>query len=687
MAVFPWGRKDDAPPRPLTPNERYIKTMDRAVNGPDPADKQPGLFKSLFSRAPIRQETAKPLYDVFYLGTGPRVQLPRFMVSYWELFELAFLSPEVRMIVEQIAKEAFRNGGEWVPRWKRKCLTCKRVYNRIPHINYMGTKIEGCEGCKVPGTLAEPNPEEIEYARWLFEHANNQETRDVSGESVMDLFYQLSWDLDVVDNGWLIMVKEYFWDDAEARVYAHPKEILRGHPLVMRIVADDRGARGGKYLSCPCHRDYVYEIPTTGTVMGSFGGLESGFHALPSGHARLVESKEAPPKYCPECAKLGRYVTLRQIWYVATEMGGSRPTAFYFADEVVHVKKHTRGLFYGVPPLLTLYRVVRTLIKMDEYMHEYMERRRIPRGIVMVRRQSSLPGIQSTPNQLEIDEMKTDFNQRAQNDPHDIPFVAVGGDDVQFLPFADTIREMDLVNVRREMRERVGAYYGVQPVFQGDSSVGGGLNNEGLQITVTNRSIEHHQKIFNERIIPFLVTQLGVENWEYRLKPSEEKDEAHEWDLKLKADQRASNRKAMGFPVWINDFDDYEFGHEAVDTQAVPGEDGGLDGGANSAHPGESEEDLTEGIESPGKPDGEQRFGGEPAMPKHGRETHTVPYRGPKGGTGAINPNTGRVYYGLGNKFHDSLRKAVDMRKAQWVGAGCGCTDCRARTPPNMRAS
>ena len=54
----------------------------------------------------------------------------------------------------------------------------------------------------------------------------------------------------------------------------------------------------------------------------------------------------------------------------------------------------------------------------------------------------------------------------------------------------DTLEEMQYITVRDEMRQRIASFYGVSNVFMMDTGKSGGLNNEGLQVLVTNRAVE-----------------------------------------------------------------------------------------------------------------------------------------------------------------------------------------------------
>ncbi|WP_400153894.1 hypothetical protein [Candidatus Methanomassiliicoccus intestinalis] len=50
----------------------------------------------------------------------------------------------------------------------------------------------------------------------------------------------------------------------------------------------------------------------------------------------------------------------------------------------------------------------------------------------------------------------------------------------------------------------MGSWYGVMPLWQGDVTTSGGLNNEKQQLTISNRSFLEGQRIFNEDILPWI---------------------------------------------------------------------------------------------------------------------------------------------------------------------------------------
>ena len=103
--------------------------------------------------------------------------------------------------------------------------------------------------------------------------------------------------------------------------------------------------------------------------------------------------------------------------------------------------------------------------------------------------------------------------EKMERDPHYIPKVGVesssGRGKVEFVRFMDSLDEMQYAQVRDEIRMRIAAFYGVSNVFMMDAGKSGGLNNEGMQILVTNRAVESGQVVFS-RIVPRLLDQMGV---------------------------------------------------------------------------------------------------------------------------------------------------------------------------------
>ena len=88
----------------------------------------------------------------------------------------------------------------------------------------------------------------------------------------------------------------------------------------------------------------------------------------------------------------------------------------------------------------------------------------------------------------------------------------------------DTLEELQYIPIKDDIRQRISSFYGVSNVFMNDVS-GGGLNNEGMQIVVTNRALAASQNLYNMRLFPLLLDALQITEYHMKLSPHEEEDE------------------------------------------------------------------------------------------------------------------------------------------------------------------
>ena len=116
----------------------------------------------------------------------------------------------------------------------------------------------------------------------------------------------------------------------------------------------------------------------------------------------------------------------------------------------------------------------------------------------------------------------------------------------------DTLEELQYIPIKDDIRQRISAFYGVSNVFMNDVS-GGGLNNEGMQIVVSNRSISYSQSVYNRLVFPQLLDAFGITEWEITLTPHEEEDEI----MQLRRDEMAIRNmmqmKQSGYEAKLRD--------------------------------------------------------------------------------------------------------------------------------------
>jgi hypothetical protein len=166
-------------------------------------------------------------------------------------------------------------------------------------------------------------------------------------------------------------------------------------------------------------------------------------------------------------------------------------------------------------------------------------------------------------------------DEKLERDPHYIPKIATEGTGkggVNWVKLMDSLEEMQYIPARDEMRQRIAAFYGVSNVFMMDTGKSGGLNNEGMQILVTNRAVEFGHKVYSEHLFPRMMEQLDVTDWKLTLYPNEEEDEV----TRLRRDEMevniAQRMMMMGYqPTLVEDANrDIRFIYKQPDPAQQP---------------------------------------------------------------------------------------------------------------------
>jgi len=475
-----------------------------------------------------RRSTPEPQMPLWTTGIQEPVLVQGITIP--ALYAVANENLILRTVLSTLQQEIFRRGYYWDKKFHKKCVDCDKEYQH---------DVEMCVECG--GEVRDPDPNQLVYPRWLLEQRNSME------QTFMDVMREVEYDLNITDDAFLILIKEYFIDpETNEMAFYRIKEIVRGDPIFMRIIADKRGVRGGRFRVCPIHRNEV-------------------------------KAYSQDDKNCPVCG-----TEMEDVHHVNT--AGSGKTQYYLKGEVIHVSKYQPSKLYGRSPVSTLWRQAMTLTAMDNYMYTAYSKRRIPRGILSI----------TTENLESMKSFWKATDEKLERDPHYIPKIATEGNGkggVNWVKLMDSLEEMQYIPARDEMRQRIAAFYGVSNVFMMDTGKSGGLNNEGMQILVTNRAVEFGHKVYTDHLFPRMVSQMDVTDWKLTLYPNEEEDEV----TRLRRDEMevniAQRMMMMGYkPELKEDANrDIRFIYKQPDpTEAPPQQQpmGGMQMGGGMGTPG-----------------------------------------------------------------------------------------------------
>ena len=403
----------------------------------------------------------------------------------------------VRTCITQLKQEIFRRGYVWEKAYEARCNDCQKTHKR---------PVTECARCNSTN-LKKPDLKQLEYAeKFVGGYVNKSE------QLFIDVFKELEDDLNIMDDAYIVLVKEYYLD-GNGKIRMHRiKELFRGDPVTMSIYADELGIRGTKGFTCINHRNHI---------------------------------SQEPHENCPDCNS-----PLFPIHYINRANGEEQN---YIEGEVLHFSKYSPSRLYGHSPVMTLFNHIMTLIAMENYINSSYTKSRMPRGLLAVQ----------TRNMESMSSFWRSVKERMEQDPHYIPVMGIeaenGKGSVEWIKFMDSLKEMEYTAVKDDLRDRISAFYGVSKVFMADNTTSGGLNNEGMQILVTNRAVQMAQNVYNNYVFPFLVKQFGITDWVLKLPPSEEEDEIAGLRKREIEVNIAASVKNLGFEVDMDEDGQFTF--------------------------------------------------------------------------------------------------------------------------------
>ncbi|AGM11964.1 portal protein [Haloarcula californiae tailed virus 1] len=562
-------------------------------------------------------------YPSFSRGEQPRAREPeppyQRRVSPRFIYRLRQNSTLVNNAIEEKVSQTFRRGLTDIEKaWEAKCPNCKEEYDTLqPFYNEFSWLDEGdevdfskgrrCPDCDSMVKFKTPSKEDKEKLRSFLGQCNERgrENRALEpseqnsvGQTMVEVFKEVGWDIQSFDDGWLIFERAYKTDGDGKVVDYDLKGVHRAPPDRMRYSIDENGAFGREYyvcVECRAKNPETYQAQSDGSQ------CSCGNYTYPA--------------YAVSTDKSGR-------------SGNNDPENFFIRGEFVHASEYEPSKYYGYSPILTLWDEASTLEKMDNWYREAYKERRAPRGAMII----------SSSNSESTRAFNKGEMEKLRNDPNYIPtFIddsqngEGGGKPIDFINLLETPAAMQHMEMREWFLDRISAKYGVTAVFQKGSPENAGLS-QSMEIQVSNRSADRLRKIFNTTFFPAIVGQLGVEGWEVEVDTVEEEDEQEEaqltqthlkmaklaleigakveWTANDRADIKAGDLEApgegeeqggMGLGEMMGEAGDEEAGAiPAQDEEQDPGPQGGVDGGM-APKPEEGEGDPR--FQSPGKMD------------------------------------------------------------------------------------
>lgn len=532
-----------------------------------------------------------------YLDTPSGSKIPIMRLSPIRLFNMADDIGDLRIVFETIQRMMFKNGAKVIPTFKYKCLKCLKEFDEKPLAEFKPMQ-EQLPNDKSPNSEpqkgAEPNNEKKPpFAKAFppkkeedkptnpaksdgkpfppkkdqkFDPMGNPKQEELlecdecgnddpkffdkpnptnraivqavlnipanhNKQSIITVGRSYERDMDVVDGAYCLVSKKYkmkllsepdpltgataIVDDSMTEIV----EYLRLNPIQVNLVADNEGRLGYDSTKkpvwiCPdyTHRDKRLERP-----------------------------------FCDRCG-CRAFNGILEANAVPYGMPISDPKKMIYAEEEIiwTAGKFYPDVLYGYSPIQAIWKKAMSLFHQDEYIWKYFDKDRPPKSLLMIGSRN----YESAQAFMERQRMG------ARSDPYMPRIVTVNNEDtnkgVNFIDLTPNFKELELSELRGELRQVIWALYGITPILGGASS-SGGLGNEGLQITISNNVMKWYQRIFNEEFFDQITKRmLKIHDWKIVLEENEEIDELRREQIKGEKIKNAKMMFDMGFEVWTD---------------------------------------------------------------------------------------------------------------------------------------
>ena len=329
----------------------------------------------------------------------------------------------------------------------------------------------------------------IKYTPKINDTVDKQETKikqfirccNSDNQSYKEVLEEIYDDLNWADVGVQLNLKDYYINSQGKIVGGEIREVLRINPINVLEIKDTK----------------TYEL-----------GIQGGKQQYTKISNRSVKTTDVYDKVTN--------LPNIPIHYAIRTNGGEK---YYNKSELII--KHKFKKKSGFSPLHSTKNKILTLMEMDYYIKkEYSEGKPSKKMLAF-----------KTQDRNNMKEAYKDYEEKIKRNPNGLFPLIIQSPPDNRQPLAEVIDFMRPLNEMQynEMRQRyitdIGAVWGTSPMFHNDMSTGGGLNNEGLQMTVTNEVVEADKSLIEEYYIEPTFEQLGLDlTYDISLYPNKEED-------------------------------------------------------------------------------------------------------------------------------------------------------------------
>jgi len=194
------------------------------------------------------------------------------------------------------------------------------------------------------------------------------------------------------------------------------------------------------------------------------------------------------------------------------DQGGDSDKIPFARDEIIHFNKYSAtARLYGQSPIMGLSKKIETALAIENFQNKIYKLERPPKGFL------DIPGH----DEESLNRLGEYIAEETRRNPNFVPIISsrgegTGSGQAKFVPVMPTMDELMALPYMERINNDINAAYGVMPIITGSTAGVGGLNAEGEQVSIFDRTILETQKCIEMGFFKPLLKILGIETWKIR---------------------------------------------------------------------------------------------------------------------------------------------------------------------------
>ncbi len=184
-----------------------------------------------------------------------------------------------------------------------------------------------------------------------------------------------------------------------------------------------------------------------------------------------------------------------------------------FKDDIYFdVNKYSAtARLYGQSPIMGLSKKIETALAIENFQNKIYKLERPPKGFL------DIPGH----DEESLNRLGEYIAEETRRNPNFVPIISsrgegTGSGQAKFVPVMPNMDELMALPYMERINNDINAAYGVMPIITGSTAGVGGLNAEGEQVSIFDRTILETQKCIEMGFFKPLLKIMGIETWKIK---------------------------------------------------------------------------------------------------------------------------------------------------------------------------